>query len=339
MKASLARHGPRPRRSLGERPEQPEARPPKPPPVAAGKALAERECKGCHGLDGKGAAPRIPHLAAQRESYLLAALQAYKEGKRTHAALRDIAAHMSEATRSTWPRTTRAAAGPGGRDPREGTGSAPYEQGKALAAAAPSATARMATARSPERRAWPASSRITSWSRSRNTWPRSAKPRRCTRCCASEPARHRKARAVFRIANAHRAQRRRVGDPAAGEPLSAVCGGCHGSHGVSIDTATPTLAGQDPRYLVDAIKAYRTTAQTRKHAALRHRAERQGDREHRRVLLRAEIKAVERGQTLVKELTEKCKRCHGGGRESLNGGAEDRQGPRLPGDGAARVSR
>ena len=39
--------------------------------VAAGKAFAERECKGCHGLDGKGAAPGIPHLAAQRERYLL----------------------------------------------------------------------------------------------------------------------------------------------------------------------------------------------------------------------------------------------------------------------------
>ena len=44
--------------------------------VAAGKAFAERECKACHGLDGRGAAPAIPHLAAQRERYLLAALKA-----------------------------------------------------------------------------------------------------------------------------------------------------------------------------------------------------------------------------------------------------------------------
>jgi cytochrome c553 len=57
--------------------------------VAAGKAFAERECKGCHGLDGKGAAPGIPHLAAQRERDLLAALKAYKEGRRMHAALRE----------------------------------------------------------------------------------------------------------------------------------------------------------------------------------------------------------------------------------------------------------
>ena len=42
--------------------------------VRVGKAFAERECKGCHGLDGRGAAPGIPHLAAQRERYLLAAI-------------------------------------------------------------------------------------------------------------------------------------------------------------------------------------------------------------------------------------------------------------------------
>src|SRR3972149_2612268 len=59
--------------------------------IAAGKAIAERECKGCHGLDGKGAAPGIPNLARQRERYLLAAMKAYKEGRRTHAALREIA--------------------------------------------------------------------------------------------------------------------------------------------------------------------------------------------------------------------------------------------------------
>ncbi|HEY0663017.1 MAG TPA: c-type cytochrome, partial [Thiobacillaceae bacterium] len=65
--------------------------------LAAGKAFAERECKACHGVDGKGAAPAIPHLAAQRERYLLGAMQAYKENKRTHAALREIATHMSDA--------------------------------------------------------------------------------------------------------------------------------------------------------------------------------------------------------------------------------------------------
>jgi len=61
----------------------------------AGKAVAERDCKACHGLDGRGVAPGIPHLAAQRERYLLLALTEYKEVRRTHAALRDLAGRLT----------------------------------------------------------------------------------------------------------------------------------------------------------------------------------------------------------------------------------------------------
>src|SRR3974390_847826 len=56
--------------------------------ISAGKVVADRECKGCHGLDGKGTAPGIPNLAGQRGRYIMAALKEYKEGTRTHAALR-----------------------------------------------------------------------------------------------------------------------------------------------------------------------------------------------------------------------------------------------------------
>ena len=61
----------------------------------AGTAVAERDCKACHGMDGRGVAPGIPHLAAQRERYLLLALTEHKEVKRTHAALRDLAGRLT----------------------------------------------------------------------------------------------------------------------------------------------------------------------------------------------------------------------------------------------------
>lgn len=77
--------------------EQPPVQPadvkPAPAQVAgdakAGKVFAEAECRGCHGLDGGGVAPGVPHLAAQDERYLLGALKAYKDGKCTHAALKE----------------------------------------------------------------------------------------------------------------------------------------------------------------------------------------------------------------------------------------------------------
>jgi len=51
--------------------------------AGAGKIIAERDCKACHGLDGKGIAPAIPNLAAQRERYLVNSLMEYKDGRRT----------------------------------------------------------------------------------------------------------------------------------------------------------------------------------------------------------------------------------------------------------------
>ena len=88
------------------------------------------------------------------------------------------------------------------------------------------------------------------------------------------------------------------GDPTAGEPLTAVCGGCHGSRGVSTDAATPNLAGQDPRYLVDAIKAYRKTRRHAGHGDLRERPEPAGHREHCRILRGPEIQARRTGPDL-----------------------------------------
>lgn len=102
----------------------------------------------------------------------------------------------------------------------------------------------------------------------------------------------------------------RFGDAAAGEPLSAVCGGCHGANGVSTDTGTPSLAGQDARYLVDAIKAYRTT---RKRESMRLYVTGLSDKDIQNIAAFYAVqksRAAEKGQTLVKDLSEKCERCH-----------------------------
>lgn len=50
---------------------------------AAGKAAAEA-CAGCHGEDGNSDIPGNPGLAGQHDAYIVAALQAYKDGKRVH---------------------------------------------------------------------------------------------------------------------------------------------------------------------------------------------------------------------------------------------------------------
>jgi cytochrome c553 len=79
---------------------------------------------------------------------------------------------------------------------------------------------------------------------------------------------------------------------------------------VSYDTATPSLAGQDARYLVDAIKAYRTT---RKRESMRLYVTGLSDKEIQDIAAFYSVqksRALEKGQTLVKDLTDKCERCH-----------------------------
>jgi len=48
-----------------------------------------------------------------------------------------------------------------------------------------------------------------------------------------------------------------AGDAAAGKAKSAVCAGCHGANGVSMNPVWPNLAGQKDAYLVKQLKAFR----------------------------------------------------------------------------------
>lgn len=279
--------------------------------VAAGKVLAERECKGCHGLDGRGSAPAIPHLAAQRERYLFASIKAYQQGTRTHAALRDMTGQMTEADlrnvvgyyASLPPIATTSGAG--------APVFLPYENGKALASACSKCHGDDGNTMTPgmpsvagQQPHYLVVAVQEYLNGVRKTDPMHSLLRRLSKMDVESIALY--------FASQMPAQRSApsFGDPAAGEPLTAVCGGCHGSHGVSTDAATPNLAGQDARYLVNAIKAY---PKTRRHEGMEAYV---GDLNQQDIENIAAFYSIqksrpaERGQTLVQELIEKCDRCH-----------------------------
>ncbi|MEW6688936.1 MAG: c-type cytochrome [Pseudomonadota bacterium] len=294
----------------GQSPGKPALKAP-PGDAAAGRAFAERECKACHGLDGKGTAPAIPHLAAQSEAYLVLALKEYQQRKRLHAALREIASHMTEAD------MRNLAAFYASRPPVQASGEqakrlSPYERGKELAAAC--AKCHGVDGNS-------AAAGIPSLAGQQPHYLVVAiqeyllKERKAAPMHGLLPGLARLDMESLALYFASQAPAARAapaaGDPALGEPLSAVCGGCHGSHGVSTDGATPTLAGQDAAYLVEAIKAYRTT---RKREKMRAYVAGLSDKdiEHLAAFYATQkSRPAEKGQTLVQELTDKCERCHG----------------------------
>jgi len=277
----------------------------------AGKAIAERDCRACHGVDGKGAAPGIPNLAAQRAAYLLASLKEYKEGKRPHAALRDMTANMSDADM----RNVAAyfASLPPIAAPAKGTstGPSPYEEGKALAAACTKCHGEDGNSKTPGTpslagqqphylvaaiQEYHQGERGTAAMKSILTSADKLQLEKLGLYFASQTPLPRAAPAA--------------GDPEAGKPATALCGGCHGAGGVSHDASTPNLAGQDPQYLVKAIKAYRTS---RQHWGMQRFVSGLSDKDITNI---AAFYAVQKPQAADKvpsstqELAEKCNRCH-----------------------------
>ena len=49
-----------------------------------------------------------------------------------------------------------------------------------------------------------------------------------------------------------------IGFAQTGEELAALCSGCHGKNGISINDETPNLAAQKRAYIVKAVKDYRS---------------------------------------------------------------------------------
>ena len=63
--------------------------------IEAGRAKAAT-CMACHGEEGVAAAPQWPHLAGQHETYLLAALEQYKDGGRVDLVMNPLIAPLDE---------------------------------------------------------------------------------------------------------------------------------------------------------------------------------------------------------------------------------------------------
>lgn len=281
--------------------------------AVAGKALAESNCKGCHGVDGRGTAPAIPHLAAQPEAYLLLSIKEYKEGKRIHAALKDMTARMTEADVRNVA-AYYASLPPPASIPGKGELLFPYERGKAQAAACAQCHGEDGNSKTPGTPSLAGQqphyfvAAIREYHQGERQTPEMTSMLRGVNKLQLESL-------ALYFASQTPAQRAAppFGDPAAGEPLTAVCGGCHGARGVSNDAATPTLAGQDPQYLAAATKAY---GKTRRHEIMEGQVAKLSDRDIQNIAAYYAVQKAapaEKGQGLVQQLAEKCNRCHGPG--------------------------
>ena len=277
----------------------------------AGKALVEAQCKACHGTDGKSVAPGIPHLAGQNEAYLQLALREYREGKRSHAVLQAITRSAPE---SDLDNVAAYYASLPPIPPPTQPKSNPYEDGKTVAAGCASCHGEDGNGKTPgipslagqqPRYLVVATQEYILGERKGS--PMHAKLRGLTRHQTEDVALYFASQTpTVRTATPK-------GKPKAGESLASVCGGCHGQQGISIDTATPKLASQDEKYLVEAIKAYRTSRK-RENMRIYITGLKDSDVEDIAAFYATQpSRPAETGKTLVEDLTTKCNRCHAPG--------------------------
>jgi cytochrome c553 len=281
--------------------------------IDAGKKLAEQQCKGCHGLDGHGIAPGIPNLAGQRDRYLITALSEYRQGQRIHAGVKIMAENLNEAgegmVAAYYASLPPAAPAPGARAEIF----SPYDHGKKLSQACTKCHGENGNSITPgtpslsgQQPGYFVSAIQEYLAGARETPPMHS-------LIHNLKALDFESLALY-FASQTPTQRHAPprGNPATGETLTGLCGGCHGSRGVSTDSATPNLAGQDPLYLVDALKAYRAG---RKHAAMQRvvavAVKSDADAENIAAFYAVQPgTAAENGQTLLQDIAARCDRCH-----------------------------
>lgn len=309
--------------------------------VQDGKALASSACAHCHGLNGISAIEELPHLAGQRVDYLYRELLAYKEGAREDRSMQDAVKFLSEDA------LKRASAYYASLDPPMNVGmrlvtgvgtngaptatpaADPVETGKAASAACagchgatgnsiipgmPSLTGQHPKYLTAAIKAYQEAGRAHDMMKSA--------------VASLSDADIENMALYYALQEPEPAATPGVGDVAEGQSAAAACSGCHGEDGNSADPLTPSLAGQDAQYLVNATKLYQDGR--RDHATMKSLVVALSNSEIDNLSAfyasqEPKPRAVRKPLTTV-ELAQRCDRCHG-----IDGNSIDPRSPSLAG--------
>jgi cytochrome c553 len=281
--------------------------------LAAGKVIAESKCFACHGLDGKSTGSDIPHLAGQKEAYLLHALDQYRQDVRPHAALQALSKELTP-TDEINVAAYYASQPPIMPADSDKTGSDPVAAGKAETTVCGTChgTDGNSKLKGTPSLAGQHPGYIVSSMQAYASGAR--KDVSMGKLAAGLDQTNLNNIATY-YASQKPTQRDKpvAGDASKGEPLSGKCGGCHGLQGHSADAATPSLAGQDAGYMVKTMKAYRDGG--RKHEEMKAMLAGVSDKdlEHIAAFYAAQApKAAQDSLPMTGQAwAERCDKCHG----------------------------
>lgn len=230
--------------------------------LAAGKAIAEADCSACHGMDGHGTTTEIPNLTAQPIEYLIEAMHAYRDGGRLHAALQDMTIGMSEADIANIA-AYYASQTPLTQDDNQDVIEPLNNESMAVAVMCEEchgekgiSTTQGVPNLAGQQPAYLIASTLEYKSGTRGHDDVGEMLTELDQVDVEKMAMY------FALQSAPMREAPPFGDPVAGEADSASCGKCHGARGISHKQMVPSLAAQEPVYLVSAIKAYRSHERT-----------------------------------------------------------------------------
>ena len=281
-----------------------------------GEKYSRNTCDGCHGVNGNSTNPNIPSLSGQNAAYLIKAMQSYRNGTRKNAMMNstlkqvpvrsfaDIAAYYATQQPEKF----------GAHKPARADKFDPIGEGEALANTCNACHGQHGNSTNAE---------IPSLTR---LYPQYLKT--AIAAYASGTRQHALMKSFVSALSEDDIERLGLyyatqdpvssgkpgkGTAAAGEQIALTCTGCHGEHGNSEQANVPSLAGQNVRYIINALNAYKSGARRQKDMQNVIKELKPADIDNVAAYyamqspLRPKVKIPENPI----ELSAKCDRCHG----------------------------
>ncbi len=304
--------------------------------IELGKNVAGTTCASCHGINGVSTQPGIPHLAGQRTVYLHRVLQAYQSRQRhndamNHAtgflneeALLAVAAYyaalaparpaLSAEDTSEAVELSRGDPFAGIRDAMKKCVKCHGEDGNSSASGMPNLSAQDPIYFVASMRAY------TDGNRDHKMMKKLV--------MNLDEITLDKMGVFYAVQEPARTKTSGDGDVGLGRTVSEPCAACHGSDGNASGADMPTLAGQDARYFVKAMQAYKDGK--RHHQPMFDAVESLGEADvNNLATFYASQEPVRRNvhtPLTTTEWIDRCERCHG-----IDGNSTDPRFPMLAG--------
>jgi cytochrome c553 len=296
--------------------------------IADGKRVAEASCVRCHGPTGISTTKDVPHLAGQRAVYVHLELKAYQSGARDDKAMTAAVKFLSDDALvkvSAYYASLDPAQPVVAKAAKVGARPDPVAAGKAAAAGCAGCHGEGGVTRIPgmpnlvglDPKYLVAAMKAYKSGQRKHDMMKSL-------LGALGDAELNNIALYYALQKPARAQTPATGNAAAGKAAAAACAACHGEAGVSVNPATPSLAGQDAQYFAVAIRTYADGS--RKDDAMKGPAAALDERATQDLAAYYATPQPQRPKVRkplsTAELAARCDRCHG-----VNGNSTD---PRLP---------